>query len=127
MKYQKQTAVLILLFIVLLPLYKSHSVCDLSTLKMELKQDLADKGMLDCLRSIDPPHFVLETEVQKNLRLSAQWDSSCAFEAESNWAELLSKNFGVNQLVDSVGDPVKKDFDDQADMCEIIRYIIYLY
>ena len=33
----------------------------------------------------------------------------------------LSKNLEINQLVDSIGDPVKQDFDDQADICEIVR------
>lgn len=120
---QKQTCLLILLFVIT-PLFKSTSVCDLTTLIMEIKQDLADNGMLDCLRVINPPHFVEETEQQKNLRLAAQWDSPCSFEADNNWMETLSKNFGINQLVDSIGDPVQTDFDDQADMCEIVRAAI---
>ena len=119
--YHKQTSILIILLIILLPFYNSHSVCDLSTLQMELEQDLADNGMLDCLRVIDPPHFVEESEIQKNLRLSAQWDSSCSFEADNDWMQNLSKNLEINQLVDSIGDPVRQDFDDQADICEIVR------
>jgi hypothetical protein len=101
---------------------QSAAVCDLKTLIIELKQDLADNGMLDCLRKIDPPHFVEETEQQKNLRLAAQWDTSCSFESSSNWPELLLKNYGITTLVDSTGEAVKKNFEDQADMCEIIRY-----
>ena len=111
-----------LIVIISLSRYNCDSVCDLNTLIVELKQDLADNGMLDCLRVIDPPHFVDETEDQKNLRLAAQWDTVCAFEADTNWKETIAKQFGINQLVDSIGDPVSKDFDDQADMCEIIRY-----
>jgi len=118
--YQKQTYLLVFLLIIA-PICYSHAVCDLATLQMELRQDLADNGMLDCLRVIDPPHFVDETEQQKNLRLSAQWDTSCSFESDYNWMEDISKNFGINQLVDSIGDPVKKNFPDQADMCEIVR------
>ena len=118
--YQKQTFLLMFLLI-LSPICYTHAVCDLDTLRMELQQDLADNGMLDCLRVIDPPHFVDENEQQKNLRLSAQWDSSCSFESDNNWMEELSKSFGINQLVDSIGDPVKKNFEDQADMCEIVR------
>lgn len=77
--------------------------------------------MLDCLRVIDPPHFVEETEEQKNLRLAAQWDTSCAFESSSKWQELIKSKLGISSLVDSTGEMVKKDFDDQADLCEILR------
>jgi len=106
----------------LLPtLIKSDCVCDLETLLLEIKQDIADNGMLDCLRVINPPHFVEETEKQKNLRLAAQWDTSCSFEADSDWMTKASKYLGINQLFDSIGEPVQKDFKNQADMCEIIR------
>ena len=57
---------------------KSAAVCDLELLILELKQDLDDNGILDCLRVINPPNGVIETAEQKNKRLSAQWDSSCA-------------------------------------------------
>ena len=109
------------IFIALISNVQSASVCDLNTLIVELKQDLADNGMLDCLRIINPPHFVEETEEQKNLRLAAQWDTSCSFESSGNWPEMLQKNFGVSALVDSTGEIVKKNFEEQADMCEIIR------
>jgi hypothetical protein len=104
----------------LLVAVKTDSVCDLNTLLIELKQDLADNGMLDCLRVIEPPHFVEETEDQKNLRLAAQWDTSCAFESSSNWKKEIKK-LGISSLVDSVGEVVQNDYDDQADMCEIVR------
>lgn len=106
----------------LINISKTDSVCDLNTLIVEIKQDLKDNGMLDCLRVIDPPHSVEETEEQKNLRLAAQWDTSCAFESNGSWEGKLKKLFDINTLVDSVGEPVKKNFDNQADMCEIIRY-----
>ena len=105
----------------LIALFKSDSVCDLNTFITEVKQDLADNGMLDCLRVIEPPHFVEETEEQKNLRLAAQWDTSCAFESSSEWQTLIKKKFGISNLVDSTGEIVQKDFDDQADLCEILR------
>ena len=114
---------LIGIILVLISNVKTDAVCDLATLIVELKQDLADNGMLDCLRTIDPPHFVEETEHQKNLRIAAQWDTSCSFEASSNWAQVLRSVHDIPYLVDSVGERVEKDFDNQADMCEIVRYI----
>lgn len=33
----------------------------------------------------------------------------------------LSETFKIDNLVDSHGDIVEKDFDEQADMCEIVR------
>ena len=39
----------------------SDSVCDLELLIIELKQDLDDNGILDCLREIKPPNGVTET------------------------------------------------------------------
>ena len=103
----------------------SDSVCDLNTFIVEVKQDLADNGILDCQRVIDPPHFVEETEDQKNLRIAAQWDTSCAFEANNNWIDKLKRNYEIIHLVDSIGEPVKKDFDDQADLCEILRAAVW--
>ncbi len=97
------------------------SVCDLKTLILEIKQDLSDNRILDCLREIEPLHITEETEDQRNLRLAAQWDTSCAFEASDKWLDRLMKSFGINYLVDSVGERVGKDFDNQADLCEIVR------
>ena len=108
---------------ILLPTIISDSVCDLNTLLLELKQDLKDNGMLDCLRVIEPPHSVEENEEQKNLRIAAQWDTSCSFESNGAWEEIFKKNYQVETLVDSVGEPVSRNFKDQADMCEIVRYI----
>jgi hypothetical protein len=101
--------------------YKSDSVCSLKALKIELLEDLADNGMLDCMRVIEKPHFKEETEQEKNLRVLAQWDTSCSFEATNSWMEALRTSIGVQELVDVNGEPVKKDFEDQADMCEIVR------
>ena len=122
MKMKITNIVVLFITFSLMNIAKSAAVCDLNTLLVEVKQDLRDNGMLDCLRVIDQPHSVEETEDQKNLRLAAQWDTSCAFEANPAWEGKLKKVFDINNLVDSVGEPVKKNFENQADMCEIIRY-----
>ena len=119
--YFKIRNIFIIVTLYLIILLKADSVCDLNTFIVEVKQDLADNGMLDCLRVIEPPHFVEETEEQKNLRLAAQWDTSCSFEANSDWQSLIKSKLGISNLVDSTGEIVKKDFEDQADMCEILR------
>lgn len=113
--------VLLLFSISLISFIKNDSVCDLETLKLEILQDISDNKMLDCQRKINPPHSVIESEEERNLRIAAQWDTSCSFEADSLWIEELKKNYKVSQLVDSLGEPVDNDFEDQADMCEIIR------
>lgn len=87
----------------------------------ELKQDLEDNGVLDCMRRIPAPNGAGEDEASKNLRLAAQWDTDCSFEAEYDWMTSLSETFKIDNLVDSHGDIVEKDFDEQADMCEIVR------
>ena len=118
---------LILIFILLGYMY-CDSVCDEDVLIMELKQDLEDNGILDCLRVIKPPNGVIETAEQKNKRLAAQWDSSCSFESTYDWEPTLKRNFDISTLVDEIGEPVEKNRDNQADMCEIIRYyIVNLY
>ncbi len=44
---------------------------------------------------------------------------------ESDWFAKLQQNYGLKKgLVDVNGEPVEKDFDDQADMCEIIRALV---
>jgi len=104
-----------------LNLVKTDSVCDLDTFLLEVRQDLKDNGMLDCLRVIEPPNNVVETEEQKNMRIAAQWDTTCAFEADNNWMGLIRDNYKISGLVDSIGEPVMKQFADQADLCEILR------
>lgn len=99
----------------------TDSVCDLDTLLLEVKQDIKDNGMLDCLRVIEPPNFVVETEEQKNKRLAAQWDTECAFEADNDWLKQIQAHYKITGLVDSIGEPVHKNFPEQADICEIIR------
>ena len=104
-----------------LNLVKTDSVCDLETFLLEVKQDLKDNGMLDCLRVIEPPNNVVETEEQKNMRIAAQWDTTCAFEADNDWMRLIKDHYKISGLVDSIGEPVMKQFADQADLCEILR------
>ena len=58
---------------------------------------------------------------QSNLRLAAQWESDCAFEADYDWQATIKEQLGIGSLVSDYGDPVENDFPDQADMCEIIR------
>lgn len=97
------------------------AVCDKNTLINELKQDLADNNMLDCLRVIHPPHGVEESAEVLNKRLAAQWDSDCSFDGPDSWVEEMKKIHNIPYLVDNIGDVVEGDNDDQADMCEFIR------
>lgn len=120
-KLMKTFTLLFIITVYLSQSIKSDSVCSLKTLKTEILEDLADNGMLDCLRVIEKPHFKEETEKEKNLRIKAQWDSSCSFEANNSWIIPLKEQLGINDLVDVYGNIVKEDFEDQADMCEIVR------
>ena len=44
---------------------------------------------------------------------------------EGDWLQKLQQNYGLKKgLVDVEGNPVKKNFSDQADMCEIVRALI---
>lgn len=103
-----------------LSIVKSDSVCELDALVLELAQDLADDGKLDCLRIIPPPANGMENPKMTNLRLAAQWDTECSFESEYDWKSLL-EIYGIPYLVDAQGKKVEHDFEDQADMCEIVR------
>jgi len=64
-------------------------VCTDQQLILELKQDLADNGKLDCMRKLVVLHGVKETENMTNLRLAAEWDTDCAFEANYNWKKQM--------------------------------------
>jgi len=99
----------------------SDAVCDQDTFINELKQDLADNNMLDCLRVIVPPHMGQETAEQKNRRLAAQWDSDCSFDGPESWVREMSKVFNIASLVNNVGDVVERDSDNEADLCEFVR------
>lgn len=115
------------LFLFFFFLYRINcvAVCDLATLKMELIQDINDNGMLDCQRSVSPARNNNEPEEQKNKRLAAQWDSSCSFEATQDWQNQLKRYYGIDKLIDAVGDPYEFNSEEQVDMCEIVRTMIH--
>jgi hypothetical protein len=112
-----------------LPSVNSQVVCSEDELIRELYEDIIDNGKLDCLRKSTTPNAADETEEQRRKRISAEWDSDCSFEADNegptNWIVKLVNNFGLKKgLVDVNGEPVEKDFNDQADMCEIVRALV---
>ncbi len=90
----------------------TDAVCDKATLIAELRQDLADNNILDCLRVIHAPHNHEEDMTQSNLRLAAQWESDCAFEADYDWQTQIREQLGIGSLVSDDGDPVENDFPD---------------
>jgi len=116
-----------LLFTIYLTYINSEVVCSEDELVKELIEDLEDNGKLDCLRE-SLPLSKDETLEQKEKRIAANWNSDCSFEAESDnfhWKTRLEKYYGLTKgLVDVDGNPVDNDFDDQADMCEIVRALI---
>lgn len=106
---------------------KLSVVCSLDELLEEIAEDLADNGKLDCLRNNFVPSDA-SPEMQIKIK-NANWDSDCSFEAEgndlANWQIRLRENYNLKKgLVDVNGDTVYKDFDDQADLCEIIRSFV---
>ena len=116
----------VVLIMLIMNMIRSDAVCDEQTLITELKQDIADNGKLDCLREVrDAPTDKEENEEEKKKRIAAAWDTDCSFEAEYDWMRLLKDIHGLEKgLVDANGDSVKTDFEDQADMCEIVRGMI---
>ena len=114
---------LTLYFILMCNIY-CDNVCTLKMLRTEVYEDLADNKMLDCARRIPKQNGKSESENQKNTRIKAQWDTACSFEASQDWMSKLRENYGIPNLVDSQGNPVGQDFEDQADMCEIVRAAI---
>jgi hypothetical protein len=111
------------------PSISSQVVCSLDELVRELYEDIMDNGKLDCLRKSVTPNGADETEEQRKKRIAAEWTSDCSFEAENlgnaNWQTKFMTNFDLKRnLVDVNGDPVDQDFDDQADMCEIVRSLV---
>jgi hypothetical protein len=119
----------IFIFSMMTPTANSQVVCSLDELIKELYEDLIDNGKLDCLRESATPNEAEETEEQRKKRIAAEWNSDCSFEADSespnNWIVKLTNNYGLKKgLVDVNGDSVEKDFEDQADMCEIVRALV---
>jgi hypothetical protein len=122
-------AITVIIVMSYMPMYNSQVVCSADELIRELYEDIIDNGKLDCLRRSVSPNGADETEEQRKRRKAAEWDSDCSFEADnsgsSNWVPKLLNNFVLKKgLVDVNGDPVDKDFDDQADMCEIVRALV---
>jgi len=105
---------------------KSEVVCSEEELIRELLEDIEDNGKLDCLRESIPN--LNETEDEKAKRIAAEWNTDCSFEAESEkfpWKVRLEKYYGFTKgLVNVDGEPVDTDFEDQADMCEIVRALV---
>lgn len=120
--YHKLVFTIILIYIII-PI-KSVAVCDLATLKMELLQDINDNGMLDCKKH-SPEQREDESEINKIKRVSSKWDSSCSFESSQNWLKDLKDYYGINYLVNSIGEPYEFNPKEEADMCVIIRTILH--
>jgi hypothetical protein len=82
----KLLAFLLITIIFSINIVKSDVVCSEDELVKEILEDLADNGKLDCLRESLPP-AAAESNDQKQLRLAANWDGDCSFEAdtESNY------------------------------------------
>jgi hypothetical protein len=107
----------------------SQVVCSEDELIKELQEDIDDNGQLDCIRISKSPLEAEETTTQREMRIAAEWNSDCSFEADSdrqnNWIQKLKTNYKLSKgLVDVNGEPIEKDFEDQADMCEIVRALI---
>lgn len=69
---------------------------------------------------------IVETAEDKEKRAAAIWEGDCSFEAqndgEADWLKMIQDYYGLTKgLVDVLGNSVDKDFEYQADMCEIIR------
>ena len=124
----KTKLVLIFLcFAITINYINSEVVCSEDELVREIIEDLEDNGKLDCLRESEPVSHDEKPE-QKAKRIAANWNSDCSFESESDnfhWKSRLEKYYGLTKgLVDVDGNPVDNDFEDQADMCEIIRALV---
>ena len=102
------------------------SVCSAQQLIDELIQDIKDNNKLDCLRKPLPgPKDRQESTEEKKARIDAAWDSDCAFEADYDWLSPMRERFGLKSgLVDKDGKAIDFPFDNQADMCELVRAMI---
>lgn len=106
---------------------QSEVVCSEDELAREIKEDLEDNGKLDCLK--DTPEIPGETADQRILRIKANWDGDCSFESDNQqhpWTDRLFEIYPMMRgLIDANGNVVeKKNFENQADMCEIVRSLI---
>jgi len=123
----KLILICLLILFILPDLSNQEVVCSEDELVREIVEDLEDNGKLDCLRESSPSSPDEKPE-QREKRIAANWNSDCSFEAESenfHWKTRLEKYYGLTKgLVDVDGNPVDDDFEDQADMCEIIRALV---
>lgn len=127
MKLYLKLTILILSISFLSEIVKSDSVCSAQMLITELTQDILDNGKLDCLRKPLPaPKDRTESPISKKKRIEAAWDSDCAFEADYDWLKIAKDKFGLRSgLVDRDGKAIDRPFKDQADMCELIRAMVF--
>lgn len=121
------------IIILLISYINSQVVCTLDDLVKEVWEDLLDNGKLDCLRSFQPVTGEENIdEIQLKRLKDAQWNGNCSFEAEGDEENDWRKFFVTDILkggafVDLNGNkaiPPYQDFDDQADMCEIVRAFV---
>lgn len=130
MKHFYISIVLALITLTVFNTINSQVVCSQDELIREIMEDLIDNGKLDCLRKSSSPNEADETDEQRSRRIAANWDSDCSFEAEdeeNDWRKKFLEIFEVESFVDVLGnkaDPPFQDFDDQADMCELVRALV---
>jgi hypothetical protein len=127
--YSKLILILLITLSLLFIRSTSQVVCSEDELIKELQEDLDDNGQLDCLRKSRSPLEAEENPLQREMRIAAEWNGDCSFEADSDtpnsWVQKLKTNYNLSKgLVDVNGEPVEKDFEDQADMCELVRALI---
>lgn len=108
-------------------LVKSDSVCSAKMLINELVQDVIADGTLDCLLvPKDPPTDRIETSKEEKQRVEAAWDSDCAFTADYDWFSIAKKRYGIRTgLVDKDGKSLEGPINDQADICQLIRSMVF--
>lgn len=117
--------IIFVFFTFLVHFSQSQVVCSEDELVREILEDIFDNGKLDCLRKSVAPDLKMETEEEKRKRIDAEWDSDCSFEADDSWVKSFISNYQLDKgLVDVNGVKVDYDFEDQADMCEIIRALV---
>lgn len=108
----------LIIFISLISI-KTDSICTENMLAQEILNDLEDNGKLDCL---------LPSKDPKKKEKLYTWTSDCAFKSNmNNWKNTLIQNYRLSkELVDVNGNTVRniEDFENQADMCIIIRSLI---
>lgn len=120
----KQLVLVIIVMSLMAYLARCDSVCTAKLLIQELKEDLRDNGKLDCLFKPIPARGN-ENNEERKIRIDGVWDTDCAFQASYDWFGIAKENFGINTgLVDSEGKVVEDQFDNQSDMCELIRSMI---